>query len=74
LRADQLAFTAGGPLLPEAGYPQGPSADLSYMPVADDRCVPLGHSVVVIARREEATDFRIDPVDRHLFEGVDLVQ
>jgi dipeptide transport system substrate-binding protein len=36
--------------------------------------VPLAHSVVFMAMRKEVTGFRIDPIGRHLFEGVDLEQ
>jgi dipeptide transport system substrate-binding protein len=34
--------------------------------------VPLAHSVVFVAARKEVTGFRMDPLGRHLFEGVSL--
>ncbi|MGP9820803.1 ABC transporter substrate-binding protein [Salinarimonas sp. NSM] len=36
--------------------------------------VPIAHSVVFMARRAEVTGFVMDPLGRHLFKGVDLVQ
>jgi len=36
--------------------------------------VPLAHSVVFMAARREVTGFRMDPLGRHPFEGVDLRQ
>jgi dipeptide transport system substrate-binding protein len=36
--------------------------------------VPLAHSVVFMATRKEVTGFKIDPLGRHPFEGVDLVE
>jgi dipeptide transport system substrate-binding protein len=34
--------------------------------------LPLAHSVVFMAARKEVTGFKMDPLDRHAFEGVDL--
>jgi dipeptide transport system substrate-binding protein len=34
--------------------------------------VPLAHSVVFVAARKEVVGFRMDPLGRHLFEGVSL--
>jgi len=34
--------------------------------------VPLAHSVVFMATRADVTGFRIDPLGRQPFEGVDL--
>jgi dipeptide transport system substrate-binding protein len=34
--------------------------------------VPIAHSVVFMATRREVTGFAIDPLGRHIFEGVDL--
>ncbi|MDX6806461.1 ABC transporter substrate-binding protein [Terrihabitans sp. PJ23] len=34
--------------------------------------VPLAHSVVLMAARKEVAGFLIDPLGRHIFEGVDL--
>jgi dipeptide transport system substrate-binding protein len=34
--------------------------------------VPLAHSVVYMAIRREVTGFQMDPLGRHIFEGVDL--
>ena len=34
--------------------------------------VPLAHSIVFVAARKEVTGFRMDPLGRHLFEGVSL--
>jgi dipeptide transport system substrate-binding protein len=34
--------------------------------------VPLAHSVVYMALRREVTGFQMDPLGRHIFEGVDL--
>jgi dipeptide transport system substrate-binding protein len=34
--------------------------------------VPLAHSVVFMATRKEVTDFVMDPLGRHPFDGVDL--
>jgi len=34
--------------------------------------VPIAHSVVFMATRKEVEGFRIDPLDRHTFSGVDL--
>jgi dipeptide transport system substrate-binding protein len=34
--------------------------------------VPLAHSVVLMATRSEVSGFLIDPLGRHIFEGVDL--
>ena len=34
--------------------------------------VPLAHSVVFMAARREVTGFQMDPLGRHIFEGVDL--
>lgn len=36
--------------------------------------VPLAHSVVFMATRANVTGFRMDPLGRHPFEGVDLTQ
>jgi dipeptide transport system substrate-binding protein len=33
---------------------------------------PLAHSIVFVAARKEVTGFRMDPLGRHLFEGVGL--
>jgi dipeptide transport system substrate-binding protein len=34
--------------------------------------VPIAHSIVFMATRSEVTGFEIDPLGRHIFEGVDL--
>ena len=34
--------------------------------------VPLAHSVVFMATRANVTGFKMDPLGRHAFEGVDL--
>ncbi|MDQ4060182.1 MAG: ABC transporter substrate-binding protein, partial [Pseudomonadota bacterium] len=34
--------------------------------------VPIAHSVVLMATRKEVMGFRMDPLVRHLFDGVDL--
>jgi dipeptide transport system substrate-binding protein len=34
--------------------------------------VPLAHSVVFMATRREVQGFRMDPLGRHDFSGVDL--
>jgi dipeptide transport system substrate-binding protein len=34
--------------------------------------VPIAHSVVFMATRKEVDGFRMDPLDRHTFSGVDL--
>jgi dipeptide transport system substrate-binding protein len=34
--------------------------------------VPLAHSVVMMAARKEVSSFVMDPLGRHIFEGVDL--
>jgi dipeptide transport system substrate-binding protein len=36
--------------------------------------VPLAHSVVFMATRQEVGGFKMDPLGRHPFEGVDLVE
>jgi dipeptide transport system substrate-binding protein len=36
--------------------------------------VPIAHSVVFMATRKEVVGFVMDPLGRHLFKGVDLVQ
>lgn len=36
--------------------------------------IPLAHSVVFMATRREVVGFTMDPLGRHLFKGVDLVQ
>ncbi|WP_349371543.1 ABC transporter substrate-binding protein [Salinarimonas sp.] len=36
--------------------------------------IPLAHSVVFMAARKEVVGFVMDPLGRHLFKGVDLVQ
>jgi dipeptide transport system substrate-binding protein len=36
--------------------------------------VPLAHSVVFMATRANVTGFKMDPLGRHPFEGVDLVE
>jgi dipeptide transport system substrate-binding protein len=36
--------------------------------------VPLAHSVVFMATRKEVRGFKMDPLGRHPFEGVDLVE
>jgi dipeptide transport system substrate-binding protein len=36
--------------------------------------VPIAHSVVFMAARRNVTGFVIDPLGRHLFEGVDLTE
>lgn len=36
--------------------------------------IPLAHSVVFMATRKEVVGFVMDPLGRHLFKGVDLVQ
>ena len=35
--------------------------------------VPIAHSVVMMATRREVTGFVMDPLGRHIFEGVDLI-
>ena len=34
--------------------------------------VPLAHSVVFMATRARGHGFKMDPLGRHIFEGVDL--
>ena len=34
--------------------------------------VPLAHSVVFMATRQEVVGFEMDPLGRHIFEHVDL--
>jgi dipeptide transport system substrate-binding protein len=36
--------------------------------------VPLAHSVVFMATRDNVIGFEMDPLGRHLFEGVDLIE
>jgi hypothetical protein len=36
--------------------------------------VPLAHSIVFMATRKEVTGFKMDPLGRHPFEGVDLLE
>jgi dipeptide transport system substrate-binding protein len=36
--------------------------------------VPIAHSVVYMATRKEVTGFRIDPLGRQIFDGVDLAE
>lgn len=36
--------------------------------------VPLAHSVVFMAARQNVTGFKMDPLGRHPFEGVDMVE
>ena len=36
--------------------------------------VPLAHSVVFMATRANVTGFKMDPLGRHAFEGVDLLE
>ena len=36
--------------------------------------VPLAHSVVFMATRANVTGFKMDPLGRHAFEGVDLAE
>jgi dipeptide transport system substrate-binding protein len=36
--------------------------------------VPIAHSVVFMATRANVTGFKMDPLGRHAFEGVDLVE
>jgi dipeptide transport system substrate-binding protein len=38
----------------------------------EDPWVPIAHSVVFMATRRNVTGFRIDPLGRHIFTGVDL--
>ena len=39
---------------------------------ADAPWVPIAHSVVYMATRKEVTGFRMDPLGRYPFDGVDL--
>ena len=41
---------------------------------ADAPWVPLAHSVVFMATRANVTGFKMDPLGRHAFEGVDIAQ
>jgi dipeptide transport system substrate-binding protein len=36
--------------------------------------VPIAHSVVMMATRENVTGFKMDPLGRHLFKGVALIE
>jgi dipeptide transport system substrate-binding protein len=36
--------------------------------------VPIAHSIVFMATRASVTGFRMDPLGRHAFEGVDLIE